>query len=69
MRKRLKEIVKIFDRLEVEIDDIKQTVGHYKIYAKKGTHTRMFVAANTPSDYRGGLNFTSEVKKWLRSFI
>jgi hypothetical protein len=69
MNKRVREIKQVFFKCGADIEEIEQTIRHFKIYAKIGNHKKIFIASCTPSDGRGNLNFQSDVKRWVRSCL
>ena len=66
-RKIINATIDIFNKLEVAIEAIEIGKNHYKFWVQKNGKNKLFVRASTPSDHRGGLNFTGDVKRWVRS--
>jgi len=69
MNKRVREIKEVFSKCGADIEEIQHTFRHFKIYARRGTHKKIFIASCTPSDGRGNLNFRGDVKRWVRSCL
>jgi hypothetical protein len=63
--KHVRETKELLRGCGVIVTDVVLTKNHIKFYVQFGSHTRLFIRAASPSDGRSGLNFKSDVRKWL----